>query len=185
MRIRRRLVSQTVERVLEQVPHACTSHGTVDPYVIARAFDIEVRKVELDGSLSGFLIHDESGRVFIGVNVTDGARRQRFTTAHELGHFFLHDRTEPFLDGPTGKLKVMSRDELSKDGTDPREVEANLFAAELLMPAESIRCDIESHGHLDFLDENDRFIADLASKYQVSVRALTIRLERLGYVRDL
>lgn len=185
MRIRRRLVSQTVENVLEEVPRAVTPQGSIDPYAIAKAYGIDVRTTDLDDSLSGFLIHDESGKVFIGVNGSDGERRQRFTVAHELGHFFLHDRTEPFLDGPTGKFKVMSRDEVSRDGTDPREIEANLFAAELLMPAEKIRCDLEQHGHLDLLDEDDRVISDLAKKYQVSVRALTIRLERLGYISEL
>lgn len=185
MRIRRRLVTQTVESILKEVPHACSAQGAIDPYAIAASFGIDVRKVDLDDSLSGFLIHDESGKVFIGVNQADGERRQRFTVAHELGHYFLHDRTEPFLDGPTGKFRVMSRDELSKDGTDPREIEANLFAAELLMPTEKIRCDLESHGHFDLLDENDRFISDLAGKYMVSVRALTIRLERLGYISEI
>lgn len=185
MRIRRRLVSQTVENVLEEVPRASTTAGAVDPYIIAKAYGIDVRKADLDGSLSGFLIHDESGRVFIGVNSADGTRRQRFTVAHELGHYFLHDRTEPFLDGPTGKFKVMSRDDVSREGTDPREIEANLFAAELLMPSDRIRADVEMHGHLDLLDEGDSFVSDLAKKYQVSVRALTIRLERLGYIDEL
>lgn len=185
MRIRRKLISQTVDNVLEGVPDASTAKGFIDPYIIAKSFDIEVRPADLDGSLSGFIIRDESGKVFIGVNERDSERRRRFTVAHELGHYFLHDRNEPFLDGPTGRFRIMARDDVSREGTDPREIEANLFAAELLMPTERIRADLEEHGHLDFIDEEDKFISELASKYQVSVRALTIRLERLGYVQEL
>lgn len=52
--------------------------------------------------------------------------RDRFTIAHELGHYFLHYRYAD-IDGP------MSYD---RGGRNRAETEANVFAATLLMPAE-------------------------------------------------
>jgi Zn-dependent peptidase ImmA (M78 family) len=187
MRVRWSHVSQVAAKVLQEVPNARTPDGAIDPVVIAEHYGIRVRESDLEDSLSGFLIRDNEGRAFIGVNRSNGEARKRFTIAHELGHYFLHDQTMPFIDGPTGRFKVLPRDEVSAEGSDVREVEANRFAAELLMPEEHLRDDLEGHGHIDlFHDEDtDSVIKMLATKYGVSVRAMTIRLERLGYVSEI
>jgi len=185
MRVRRRLVCQIAENLLASHPQATKQTGAVDPRAIAKAHGIEIREAPYEESLSGFLIHDSSGLVFIGVNSLDGEKRQRFTIAHELGHYFLHDRSQPFLDDLTGRFKVMPRNEVSREGSDIREMEANLFAAELLMPEQRIRRDLERIGHLDLLDEKDSVISQMALKYEVSVRAFTIRLERLGFFNHI
>jgi Zn-dependent peptidase ImmA (M78 family) len=188
MRVRWSHVSQMAAKVLQAVPEARTARGGIDPRVIAERYGITVRESELDDKLSGFLIRDEEGRAFIGVNQSNGEARKRFTTAHELGHFFLHDHTTPFIDDLTGRFKVLPRDEVSGEGTDVREIEANRFAAEILMPETMLREDIEGHGHVDLFHDDDdpeSVIKTLAEKYGVSVRAMTIRLERLGYVSEI
>jgi Zn-dependent peptidase ImmA (M78 family) len=161
--------------------------GFINPITIAEAHGIVVRMASLEEALSGFLVHNADGTPFIGVNVSDTPARKRFTIAHELGHYFLHDRSEVFLDKTSGKPRIVAnRDPLSKEGTDVREIEANLFAAELLMPADWIIRDLERYTHIDlFGDENESVIRDLATKYQVSVRAMTIRLERLGFLSEV
>jgi hypothetical protein len=50
--------------------------------------------------------------------------RQRFTVAHELGHFFMHKK--PIVD----RARVLRR----SLQWDRKELEANVFAAELLTP---------------------------------------------------
>jgi predicted transcriptional regulator len=57
-----------------------------------------------------------------------------------------------------------------------REQEANSFAAELLLPAATLRADIE--GDLDY-EEDDR-VRRLAERYQVSLQLLLRRLAALG-----
>jgi Zn-dependent peptidase ImmA (M78 family) len=57
-----------------------------------------------------------------------------------------------------------------------------LFAAELLMPAKFLREDLEGV-ELDLL-EDDKFLADLAKKYTVSLQALTFRLTYLRYIAE-
>ncbi len=64
------------------------------------------------------------------------------------------------------------------------EIEANLFAAELLMPRDFLARDLESGITIDVLDDDPVF-AQLKEKYQVSNRALAIRLASLGYVPDM
>jgi len=52
----------------------------------------------------------------------------------------------------------------------------------------SLRKDIEPHSHIDLFNEDDdpdSVIRALADNYGVSVRAMTIRLERLGYVAEI
>ena len=64
------------------------------------------------------------------VNVEDGPRRQSFTIAHELGHWLMHRSI--FVDNP-GIYPVLPR--FSRPvNNDPREKEANTFAAHLLVP---------------------------------------------------
>src|SRR5258708_40276309 len=61
----------------------------VDVNAIAAYFDIDVRLVDLEDEISGMLVLKDD-QAIIGVNVNHSITRQRFTTAHELGHYFLH-----------------------------------------------------------------------------------------------
>lgn len=64
------------------------------------------------------------------VNSDDPASRQKFTIAHELGHWLLHK--DYFLDHED-EYPVLLRQQ-KPDTSDPREQEANHFAAHLLVP---------------------------------------------------
>ena len=74
---------------------------------------------------------------------------------------------------------VFFRDGQSATGVDGQEIEANAFAAELLMP-ESILRDLVGRQPIDVFD--DAAVRRLASRFEVSPQALTIRLSRLGLV---
>ena len=184
MKVRRRLAVETAREVLAAHPTASDSAGAVDPAEIASSLGVTIRYFSLDDNLSGFMLI-EAGKAMIGVNQNDGAKRQRYTIAHELGHYFLHDRSEPFLDPRTAHVQVIPRDDLSSQGIDPREIEANVFAAELLMPEDRLRDAVEQQGGLGIFDDQDSEIKQLADQFQVSVRAMTIRLERLGYLEGV
>ena len=62
------------------------------------------------------------------------------------------------------------------------ELEANAFAAALLMPEPFLRDDLQRRTY-DMFDESA--VKRLAQKYQVSVQALTIRLMELGLLHGL
>ena len=111
----------------------------------------------------------------IGINRDQAAVRQRFTVAHELGHLLLHEHSRVYVDRG---FRVRLRSGLSSDETDRDEMEANRFAAELLMPIEFLQADLEEQ-EFD-LAADDQFRA-LAKRYGVSTQALAIRLNGLGY----
>ena len=95
----------------------------VDPEKIAEQFGLEVVRAPLENNVGGFILKKNGEVVRIYVNSNDSQERQKFTLAHEIGHYWLHRD-----DG-----------ELSTRGTDPVERWANSFAAELIMPARYIR----------------------------------------------
>ena len=90
----------------------------------------------------------------------------------------LHDQEQLHLDRafPTVRL----RNDVSSQGVNDAEKEANLFAAEMLMPEKFLRHDLAGRASLDLYDED--YIPQLAQKYGVSVQALMFRLQYLGYV---
>lgn len=144
---------------------------------VAAALGLTVERGRFGDDISGLLVmHD--GRGIIGVNADHAATRQRFTIAHEIGHFVLHrNAMQVFIDHQffTPYLAAF-RDGTSSTGSDRLEREANAYAAELLMPADLL-------GHavagLELEAADEEVIATLASRFQVSKQAMTIRLVNL------
>jgi Zn-dependent peptidase ImmA (M78 family) len=69
----------------------------------------------------------------IVLNAAEPPTRQRFTLAHELGHWVCQ-----VLEGHTAPVFCRDTD-LAPDANRALEREANVFAAELLMPEEAVR----------------------------------------------
>ena len=82
--------------------------------------------------------------------------RQRFTLAYELGHLVMHLYTTPSLDRDVSH-------------------EANLFAAEFLMPEKEIKPDFAGNITIAKLGE-------LKKKWKVSMQALLYRADDLGFL---
>src|SRR5258708_5589116 len=140
---------------------------------IAARLGLDVRSAPLDGDLSGVLVRND-GEVYIGVNSLHHMNRRRFTIAHELGHFALHRGIRMHVDRD---FRVNWRDDDSSKAVDPEEMEANRFAAELLMPTHLLLKDIEG------LKRFDRGTVNLLSRrYRVSPQAMGIRLANFGFL---
>jgi Zn-dependent peptidase ImmA (M78 family) len=116
---------------------------------------------------SGILIRKD-GSALIGVNSSEAAVRQRFTIAHELGHYYLHPKKDTFID---------YRDNKKDPKRSPNEREADMFAAALLMPREQIEKDFRSLVKTGFTDYE---IQKLAEHYQVSEMAMKLRVLNLN-----
>ena len=161
------------ERAAQQLLKAIGSSVPVDVYEVAQHLGIEVYDQELEDSVSGMLVIEDDHAI-IGVNAAHPAHRKRFTIAHEIAHFILHrSASSVFIDGSS----VFYRDESSSEGSRAQEIEANAFAAELLMPAGVIKARLNNQP-VDVFD--DLLLHQLATEYHVSAQALTIRLTRLG-----
>lgn len=136
---------------------------------VAEALGAQVRYSPFEGELAGMLVRGEDGQRIIGVNSMHHINRQRFTIAHECGHLLFH-KGDVHIDHA---FRVNRRDATSSKAIDPEEIEANRFAAELLMPYTMIAQDLLDHT-IDIEDEDA--IKELAQKYQVSVQAMTHRI---------
>jgi Zn-dependent peptidase ImmA (M78 family) len=145
---------------------------------LAERESILIREEALEDYVSGMLVIKDKQSVIV-VNAKHYPNRRRFTIAHELGHYFLHRSfSNVFFD----ESLLFFRDEKSAQGTKTQEIEANTFAAELLMPEQLLRQRL-SQEPLDALDDVEKSaLEELAAEFQVSSQALTIRLTRLGLI---
>ena len=142
----------------------------VDLERIAVHLGILIRREVLEGDISGFLFR-QGEHAAIVVNRRQPKTRQRFTIAHEIGHYCLdHKRDEIHVDRALG-LKFRRG---TPHGSDPEEIQANAFAAALLMPKDSLSEDLLSFGPNGVID--DTAIHTLSVKYGVSIQALLIQL---------
>jgi hypothetical protein len=102
------------------------SPDEIDLETIAwRAGKLEIRYGGLS-NCDGRIIASAHGGGIIRVRPSSSRGRERFTIAHEIGHFILHPA--PRLEKSDGPIQF------STWHSDSEEAEANIFAAELLMP---------------------------------------------------
>ncbi len=133
---------------------------------IANDHGIKIMQSDLS-EISGALRKEKDGWV-IYVNTSDSTKRQLFTIAHELGHFFVHkEDCDEFIDG-----QLISRNEQEKYAL--KELEANEFAGNLIMPEELVRSRVTGQITVETLQL-------LAKSFGVSTMAMEIRLRNLGY----
>ncbi len=135
----------------------------IDVVRIAGLLGFKVLPFDFPQTMSG-VIKIEGTKKVIVVNKNHAEVRQRFTIAHELGHYlsghssFSHEET--FVDPDKKYLDPHHRD----------EEEADEFAAELLMPESLLKIDVI---------QNKLSANDLATKYNVSEQAMWLQLINL------
>ncbi|RRR72139.1 MAG: ImmA/IrrE family metallo-endopeptidase [Candidatus Viridilinea halotolerans] len=150
---------------------------------------------DLPSTLAGRLFAEQR---IIEVRRNDPPRRQRFTIAHEIGHYRLHvvaEQVQLVSYACSEKMIVDSEGmeqsnvtlhekplpgfivpsepaglQVSEQELRRREIEANAFAAELLMPAELVEQAVDRYG---------KDVAGLADHFEVSRQAMQYRLEKL------
>lgn len=171
--------AKKIQRLVEQILNQNSlSSPPIDVFSISKNRGIEIVPSDL-GDISGILFR-EGNRITIGINQTHPETRKRFTVAHELGHLILHG------DQPLHVDKVFAiklRSHVSSEAVDLEEIEANAFAAELLMPTGMMQQKLQDlPGVLDY--EKETVISKLAKDFKVSPQAMTIRLINLGYISD-
>lgn len=109
--------------------------------------DLDVVKYNFGDKVSGMLVMLGDSAT-IGFNHDHAWVRRRFTIAHELGHLYMGHTCD------------------GQDKNSNKEIEANQFAAELLVPLAFVRKDFAAQRDLEAL----------AKKYIVSKEALCIHL---------
>lgn len=181
---RRKQIEEVAVELLKDVgcyPSDITSELPIDVHRVVRAKNIGLVEYDFGEDVSGVLLYN-GVEATIGFSSNNGLNRQRFTIAHELGHFILgHQRKGVFVDTPDKYFPPLFRNNESSTGESLQEQEANAFAASILMP-ETLLLDqidlIQRQGQYLIEDYN---IADVLARYfGVSAQAMTFRLNRLN-----
>lgn len=148
----------------------------IDVNGIAANVGLKIVYEDFTDDISGLLITRDSTGV-IGVHSKHALVRQRFTIAHEIGHFVLrhHSESGEHVHIDEG-WKVSARNERSAKGVDVHEIEANRFAAYLLMPEALLKARVAAFRRTT-LSESD--VLELAKEFKVSEQAMTLRLRSL------
>lgn len=179
MAIRKKYIKSVAERLL--LDHR-VSAVPVPVREIILSLGIQLREDRVEDALSGFLVRNaHEGLTVIGVNANHPEPRQRFTMAHELGHYLLHENEAVHFDKQRPGYSVLLRSTETESMNPEIEREANLFAAELLMPETFVLEAVRQFGSMDLLEDDEAFRI-LAGQFKVSRQALSIRLEALGLV---
>ena len=127
---------------------------------IAWSLGLIVKEVDLEGCDGRLVRNSDRGIISINRNVLELGRK-RLTVAHEIGHFILHKETRP--------IESYSESLLFNYGLQrEEELEANVFAAELLMPSELLQPKCQAEASLDL-------IRDIANEFQVTLTAAAMR----------
>jgi hypothetical protein len=126
----------------------------------------EVVRVSFEplNSIEGTLARDRSNPKLwhIVVNADPKKRtRNRFTLAHELGHFMCHRHLQS---------EFSDNGDTINDFRNPIELEANLFAAWLLMPANLVRTEFEP------LTWSTETLLSMKERFQSSMQACARRM---------
>ena len=172
---------EEIEQLAEQYARKFNP-GSIAPFPyenVSAAFpDLDIVYADLeDEDVSGVTLY-EDGKFTILINTSKPETRQHFTLGHELGHYFLHQEmlkaengivdNDAWLDGPNMLYRA---DDAKKTKL---ELEANNFAASLLMPGDLLR-----RAWLAFDS-----IQECARIFKVSAVAMSIRLTRLGLIKE-
>jgi len=153
----------------DRAKNICEMFGAREPPInvhrIAQELGFLIVEHDFPEDTSGMLLIREDAKA-IGVNQHHAYTRQRFTIAHELGHY-LSGHEDFSVRGKQEKIRVDGQFNWA-DPEQRQEQEANEFAAELLMPEKLIRQDVAAAGPID--------ASALAKRYEVSEQALWIQL---------
>lgn len=157
------------------------SSAPVNVEALIRLFNIELDKnANLAEGILGEIRKKEDGRYKISVKSNDHYFRQRFTMAHELGHFLLHsDKIGEGVDDSVQYRSEPYGNFYNQYISTIEETEANKFAAGVLMPEELLIPHLERHDWR----VSDIDVKGLATRFQVSPKAMEIRLQ--GLAKDL
>lgn len=139
----------------------------VDPIVIAQRMGVTPYLSSL-GDTSGLIVRPANEPAKIYINQFESKARQRFTCAHEIGHYVERTRNED--------NSYTFRDRRSGKADTPHEWYADFFAANLLMPQAAFEELVEVHGAT---------CSELVDYFGVSISAVRTRARLLGLGNDI
>lgn len=147
--------------------------GKVDILTLAKSVGLDVFGKHTNDDFNACIeFDDKNNKFYLYVNTNHPINRIRFSIAHELAHFILHEN----------EIRHKKRIDRKNGGSldSAKEKEADVFAAEILMPQEAIEDCLNKY---EFTNKtlNESIIVNIASKFKVSLMVAILRLKSLDY----
>ena len=139
----------------------------IDPINVIKSYGIEIIEDENQFGIEAFSKLGEKPQITINTEFSFQARK-RFTLAHELGHIMIPWHNGDVKCDTDTPYKMIEGKRL----LDTQELEANIFASELLMPQKWL---VEQINHLETTFQN--LINIVKEKAQTSIMACLYALE--------
>ncbi|HMF55556.1 MAG TPA: ImmA/IrrE family metallo-endopeptidase, partial [Pyrinomonadaceae bacterium] len=159
-------LAENVRRGLDQ------NEPPINVYLMAEQLGIYVTPTFLDKAAAVVNRADEKRKPptppWILVNSTQPVERQRYSIGHEIAHLLLHDEE-----------LIVLHPHYYRRHFDQREIDAEAFAAEVLMPRDLIEQSIKNLKIKGPLEESVFLLSYL---YQVSFTAMATRLYNLNMI---
>lgn len=166
-------IANEVQAVTEYLSQRFCDGVKTDLAAICQDENISLIYAEYRNHFDGMIVWD-TPRFYIHINTEKGnlpdSNRGRFSLGHELGHYFLESHRAGIRSGiipPHASVNCLVQD-------DKLELEADYFAANLLMPRERLRR--FTGGRKFSLD----IIKEISAKFGVSLTAAVIRFAEVG-----
>lgn len=166
-------MTKNLKFLTETINEKFKAQDYIDVVKLAHSFGIEVYGRDFKDNTSSYIEFDDNKRFNIYVNKYHSKERQRFSIAHEIAHFILHE-------DEIKKNKKVAREDVASL-SKKEEMEADNLAASILMPEKWIE------KFLKQLKANknqklDEFVIEaVARKFNVSIPASIVRLRELKY----
>lgn len=171
---------------LRLIAKACPSELPVDLKKICDYELLPLRFIDIQEDNTGARLRQTRGEWFIEVD-NDGTgeddfsqdktkmRRQRFSVAHELGHYKFESHCDHVLQGAL----LSGHNPHADNYLRTREAQANDFATELLLPFSELKPLLNS---LDFKNDFFQSVDDIANRFESS---MTATLKRIASILDI
>jgi len=151
------LYESSPERYAQDILSSLELIPPVDIHKICEAYDIKICYEDISTAEAFLVVSSGKKSIIINERKILYVPRQRFTIAHEVGHYFI-----PWHSSQCACYKIGDF-----DTSNSTENEADIFASELLIPTSSI---------LPRIDEKTitlELIKEFAQEYNVSLGAMT------------
>ena len=143
-----------IQEIAERVRELTGRYGTRDPGELAAALGVEILPRAFERQKGAYKVIMRNPFIFIKADLDPAM--ERIVLSHELGHHCLH-RLEARRLGGFREFNIFDM------GSDRMEYEANVFAAELLLPDEEvldyIRQGLDIHGIASAMSSDINLVA--------------------------
>ncbi len=154
-----------IELICKKINSITEKYDSRDPFEICKAMDIHIYYKDLGTYIKAFYYYQSRIKNIV-INTSSCTVIRRILCAHELGHAVLH--------GNLAAIRGFQETELF-DRVVPTEYEANLFAAELVIPDDEL---------FELLSDRDKSFFCIAEELYVPAELLDFKfriLKRKGY----